>query len=142
MEKKHGAKAFFSNQWVYGIVLAFLSKLFDHVLPLIPSVNSGILRGLKGLFTVRLAFPAIPMWAILSASLIVIFILIRRIFFRKYKIRAIDGDIVAGKEHHVAGTDNAEFFTGKKEAMRLIELKKAEKIISPMRYFFRYYHVC
>jgi hypothetical protein len=133
---------FISNKWVDRILWVLALKLIDYILALkIPAFNVGLLHGLKSFFAIRFSFAVtIPMWVILAFGLIIIFSLVRYIFFKKWKIRVIGGDVPIRKQHHVAGTESAEFFIDKKEAIRLIGLKRAERITGLARYFFQYYH--
>jgi uncharacterized membrane protein YidH (DUF202 family) len=83
MRKRHTFKNFFSNRWIYGIVFALLPSVFDRLLALkIPVMDSGILHVFKKFFAIRFTF-TIPVWFLLSIGLVIVFILIKCLFFKK-----------------------------------------------------------
>jgi hypothetical protein len=85
MRKHHGIKDFFSNRWIYGIVFALLPSVFDRLLALkTPAMDRGILQVFKRFFAIRFTF-TLPVWLLLSLGLIIMFILVRVVFFRKKK---------------------------------------------------------
>jgi hypothetical protein len=85
MKKRHIIKDFFSNKWVYGILLALLPSVFNRLLALkLPAMDHGILRNIKRFFAIKFTL-VIPIWLLLSAGLVTIFILARLLVFRNRK---------------------------------------------------------
>jgi hypothetical protein len=76
-------KKFFANRWIYGITLAILPSIFDRLFSMkTPGMNNKIFQGFKNFFAIRFTVK-IPIWILLSLGLIALFILVRRIVFKK-----------------------------------------------------------
>jgi hypothetical protein len=85
LRKRNTIKNFFANRWVYGILLALVPTIFDRLLALkTPIMDRKILQNLKKFFAIRFTL-VIPIWIPLSIGLLLIFILVKCIFFRSKK---------------------------------------------------------
>jgi polyferredoxin len=85
VKKRRTLKSFFSNRWVYGVMLAILPSIFDRLLTLkVPAMDSKILQHVKKFFAIRFTF-IIPIWILLSLGLVLIFIAVKYIVLQNKK---------------------------------------------------------